>query len=214
MAEPRAVINLQVPIGVPQILAPEPERAAPSLRGPVPIWRSLLSPWSGQKALVLGESAPELFRLLRESGVLVERSLPSPRPVGGRGYDLILEARTGWRSSLDLENAAQLLAEEGRLIIALQGNRIVGPKGRWILRQLRRQGFKSFETFYAHASLWSPQVLVPLERHEPFEFFLRLTVGGPPFRRRFILTAYQLLGRLGIHRGFLPNCIVVARRPH
>jgi hypothetical protein len=90
----------------------------------------------------------------------------------------------------------------------------VGVRGDWVLSQIRRQGFGKVETFYAHATLWSPQFLVPLERIEPFEFFLRLTVRGRALRRRAILSAYQLFGRLGVHREFLPNCIVVARRSH
>ena len=47
---------------------------------------------------------------------------------------------------------------------------------------------------------------------EPFDFFLRLTVGGSSVRRAAILAAFQVLRGVGIHREFLPNCIVVARR--
>jgi hypothetical protein len=162
--------------------------------------------------LVLGEPGVELLTLLKASGVQVERSLSTPRAVGGRGFDFILEEISGWGSRLHRDNAAALLTEDGRWILALHGKRAVGLRGRRILAQLRRQGFGIVERYYAHTSLWSPEVLVPLERDEPFDFFLRLTVGGSALRRASILAAFQVLRGAGIHRGFLPNCIVVARR--
>jgi hypothetical protein len=179
---------------------------------PAPVWRSLLFPSPGQRMLVLGEPGAELFSLLKESGVQIERSFSTPRAVGGRGFDLILEEISGWNSRLHRANTASLLSEEGRCIIALHGKRVVGLKCRWILFQLRRQGFGIIDRYYAHPSLWSPEVLVPLERSEPFDFFLRLTVGGGALRRSAILAAFQVFRRMGIHREFLPNCIVVARR--
>jgi hypothetical protein len=153
----------------------------------------------------------ELFRLLQDCSVRVERQLPAVRTENGV-FDLILEERQGWHSGLRSESVPALLAPGGRWITVVHGRPIVGIRGAWVLSRLRRQGFGSIETFYAHTHLWSPQFLVPLERLEPFEFFLRLAVGGRPTRRRAILSLYQLLGRLGIHRGFLPNCIMVARR--
>jgi hypothetical protein len=181
-------------------------------RGSAPVWRSLLFPAPGQRAMVLGEPGAELLTLLRSSGVQVERSLTTPRAVGGRGFDFILEEIGGWSSRLHRDNAAALLTEDGRWIIALHGERAVGLRSRRILSQLRRQGFGIVDRYYAHASLWSPEVLVPLERNEPFDFFLRLTVGGGAFRRATILALFQVLRGVGIHREFLPNCIVVARR--
>ena len=180
--------------------------------GSAPVWRSLLFPAPGQRALVLGEPSAELLTLLRLSGVQVERGLSTPRVVGGRGFDFILEEIGGWSSRLHRDNTAALLTEEGRWIIALHGERVVGLKSRRILSQLRRQGFGIVDRYYAHASLWSPEVLVPLERNEPFDFFLRLTVGGGAIRRAVILAAFGVLRRLRIHREFLPNCIAVARR--
>jgi len=181
-------------------------------RGTAPVWRSLLFPTPGQRAMVLGEPAAELLMLLKNSGVQVERGLSAPRAVGGRGFDFILEEVSGWSSRLHQASAAKLLSEDGRWIIALHGKRAVGLKSRRILSQLRRQGFGIVDRYYAHASLWSPEVLVPLERNEPFDFFLRLTVGGGALRRGAIFATFQVLRSLGIHREFLPNCIVVARR--
>jgi hypothetical protein len=181
-------------------------------RGPIPVWRSLLSPWPGQRALVLGPLDSELFRLLQDSGVRVERDPPASRAEGDGVFDLILEERPGWGSRLRGASVPSLLTAGGRWITVVHGHPVVGIRGGWVRSQIRRQGFEQIETFYAHSMLWSPQFLVPLERLEPFEFFLRLTVGGRASRRRAILSAYQLFGRLRIHRGFLPNCIVVARR--
>jgi len=181
-------------------------------RGSAPEWRSLLFPAPGQRALVLGEPGADLLMLLKASRVQVERGLSAPRGVGGRGFDFILEEIGGWSSRLHRANAANLLADDGRWIIALHGERAVGLKSRIVLSQLRRQGFGIVDRYYAHSSLWSPEVLVPLERNEPFDFFLRLTVGGGAVRRGAILAAFQVLRSLGIHREFLPNCIFVARR--
>jgi len=181
-------------------------------KGSAPVWRSLLFPAPGQRALVLGEPGAELLVLLKARGVQVERGLSAPRGVGGRGFDFILEEIGGWSSRLHRANADNLLSEDGRWIIALHGKRAVGLKSRIILSQLRRQGFGMVDRYYAHTSLWSPEVLVPLERKEPFEFFLRLTVGGGAVRRSVILAAFKMFSSLGIHRELLPNCIVVARR--
>ena len=181
-------------------------------QGSAPVWRSILFPAPGQRALVLGEPGAELLVLLKARGVQVERGLSAPRGVGGRGFDFILEEIGGWGSRLHRTKAANLLSEDGRWIIALHGERAVGLKSRLILSQLRRQGFGVIDRYYAHPSLWSPEVLVPLERKEPFDFFLRLTVGGGAVRRAAILAAFRMLRSLGIHREFLPNCIVVARR--
>lgn len=191
----------------------EPGTVVAGPRGPAPVWRSLLSLWPGQRALVLGKLDPELFRLLKDCSVHVERQLPAERTESGV-FDLILEERQGWDSGLRSESVSSLLAVGGRWITVVHGRPFVGIRGAWVLARLRRQGFASIETFYAHTNLWSPQFLVPLERPEPFEFFLRLAVGGRAIRKRVILSAYQLFGRLGIHRGFLPNCIMVARRSH
>ncbi|MCI0657491.1 MAG: hypothetical protein L0170_10540 [Acidobacteria bacterium] len=211
-----AELHLQFDSSNPQGARRKPEEAREVItswtRGSAPVWRSLLFPAPGQRALVLGEPGAELLTLLKASGVQVERSLSTPRAVGGRGFDFILEEISGWSSRLHRDNAAALLTEEGRWILALHGKRVVGLKGRRILSQLRRQGFGIVDRYYAHTSLWSPEVLVPLERNEPFDFFLRLTVGGGALRRAAILAAFRVLRGVGIHRGFLPNCIVVARR--
>jgi hypothetical protein len=161
---------------------------------------------------VLGEPGADLLLLLKARGVQVERGLSAPRGIGGRGFDFILEEIGGWSSRLHRANADNLLSDDGRWILALHGKRAVGLKSRIILAQLRRQGFGMVDRYYAHASLWSPEVLVPLERKEPFEFFLRLTVGGGAVRRAAILAAFKMFLSLGIHRELLPNCIVVARR--
>jgi hypothetical protein len=194
--------------------SPNPETSLPDLRshGPAPVWRSLLSPSPGQRALVLGEPSEEVIHLLVSSGVLVERGLSRPRAVPGGGFDFVLEEMRRGRSRIGQGEIAALLSRKGRWIVALHSPRVVGLKVRKVLSQFRKQGFGVTERYYAHASLWNPEVLVPLERQEPFDFFLRLTVGGSSMRRRSILAAFQALGRVGLHREFLPNCIVVARR--
>jgi hypothetical protein len=53
---------------------------------------------------------------------------------------------------------------------------------------------------------------VPLQRPEPFDYFLRLAVGVRDFRRRLLVGVIRMLRRVGLHREFLPNLIVVARR--
>jgi hypothetical protein len=212
MAELRKQVNLGNPLETPQ-QSGLALNGAPSWRpGPAPVWRSLLFPSPGQRALVLGEPGAELFYLLQAGGVQIERGYSTPRAVGGRGCDLILEEISGWTSRLHRANTASLLSEEGRWIIALHGERLVGLRCRWIVSQLRRRGFAIIDRYYAHPSLWSPEILVPLERDEPFDFFLRLTVGGGAIRRSAILAAFEVFRRLGMHRDFLPNCIVVARR--
>ena len=212
MAELQTLIIRRMPAAVDPPPVIRTELASPGTRGPAPVWRSLLSPSPGQRALVLGNPAQSLLFLLKDFGVQVDRSLPSAVSAGDRGFDFILEERTGWGSSLERKSVASLLAPNGRWIIALHGSRVVGFRRRWVLSGVRRWGFRRVETFYAHEALWAPQVLVPLERPQPFEFFLRLTVGGGRLRRRTILSAFQALEFLGLHRGFLPNCIMVARK--
>lgn len=181
-------------------------------RGQAPIWRSLLSPSAGQRALVLGDPGVEVLRLLKSCNVQVERSLSTPRVVGNGGFDFIVEELRGWRSQLEPFEAASLLGDDGRWIFTLEGSRLLGLRSRRILSRMRRRGFDMVERYYAHPTLWTPEVLVPLERREPFDFFLRLTVGGGAVRRYAILGFSRVLCRLGLHRDVLPNCIVVARR--
>jgi hypothetical protein len=164
--------------------------------------------------LVLGEPAEEVLHLLGSSGVVVQHGLAKPRAVPGVGFDFVLEELSQGRSRISQGEIAALLSRRGRWIVALHAQRVLGLKARRILAQFHREGFAMTERYYAHSSLWNPEVLVPLERQEPFDFFLRLTVGGSPVRRKAIFAAFQALGRMGIHREFLPNCIVVARRVH
>ena len=212
MAELRTAVNQveSVTRVIPEALLPE--RTTQRFRGPAPVWRSLLSPSPGQRALVLGEPSEEVLRLLGTSGVMVHRGLSAPRAVPSGGFDFILEEVSGWGSRIGEGEIPPLLSRKGRWIVALHSERAVGLRAMRVLSQLRRQGFSVTERYYAHASIWNPEVLVPLERQEPFDFFLRLTVGGGTARRKAILAAFQILQKMGIHREFLPNCIVVARR--
>jgi len=211
MAELRVLVNPDDKAGSVNRLE-QPGDQAGQVRGQAPIWRSLVSPSSGQRALVLGSPGVEVLRLLKSCNVQVERTLSTPRAVGSRGFDFIIEELHGWRSELEPLDASSLLGEEGRWIFTLQGGRLMGLRSRWILQRMRRRGFAVVERYYAHPTLWTPEVLVPLERLEPFDFFMRLTVGGGTARRYAILALSRVLCRLGLYRDFLPNCIVVARR--
>jgi len=212
MAELRTAVNQPESMNTKFLDGFLPDREGVSHRGPAPVWRSLLSPSQGQRALILGEPAQEVFRLLQGSGVQVERGLSTPKGVGNGGFDFVLEELTGWGAQVGRGNFASLLSRRGRWIVALHSKKAVGLKVRRIVSQMRRQGFGITERYYAHGSIWNPEVLVPLERREPFDFFLRLTVGGGALRRRAILALFQGLGNVGILREFLPNCIIVARR--
>ena len=181
-------------------------------RGLTPVWKSLLSPQAGQQALVLGNLPAELLRMLEEAGVQMQRGVTRSGPMGTGRFDLILEERAGWTGEAARRDQASFLSERGRWVVALKGAPTVGARPWFVRRQLQRRGLHKVESYYAHATLWSPVVLVPLDRREPFDYFLRLTISGSTLRRWFLLSLFQVLIRLRIHAGFLPNCIVVARR--
>lgn len=181
-------------------------------RGLTPVWKSLLSPQPGQQALVMGSVPAELLIMLEEAGVQMQRSVTLSGPIQTGRFDLILEERAGWGAGALRPDQALFLSERGRWVVALKGAPVIGARGWWVRRQLHHRGLKRLESYYAHAALWSPVVLVPLDRREPFDYFLRLTISGGSLRRWLILSVFQVLIRLRVHAGFLPNCIVVARR--
>ncbi len=181
-------------------------------RGLTPVWKSLLSPQSGQQALVIGKIPAEMLRMLQEAGVQVQRRETLSGPIQTGRFDLILEERAGWKARALRPDQNLFLSEQGRWVVALKGSPAVGARGWWVRRQMRRRGLERVEWYYAHSALWSPVVLVPLDRREPFDYFLRLTISGGSLRRWLILTVFQVLVRLRVHAGFLPNCIIVARR--
>ncbi len=77
---------------------------------------------------------------------------------------------------------------------------------------MRHEGFKKTESFYAHPSLQAPQILVPLDHPEPFEYFLRLAVHGSAPGRRLMGGVLRLLWKVRLHRMLVRNLIVLARR--
>ena len=189
--------------------APSP---APRRGGPAPIWRSLLGPIGGHRALVIGEAATDLIHLLEESGVEIAYSPSLANDLPAPPFELVLEQwRKGDHFRPDPPDPG-LLAPGGRWIVVIHGGKWVGPRSRSTQRRLRRGGLGKIETFYVHPSLWAPQILVPLQRPEPFDYFLRLAVGVRDLRRRLLVGVIRMLRRVGLHRDFLPNLIVVARR--
>ncbi|HEU5182754.1 MAG TPA: hypothetical protein VFW45_18345 [Candidatus Polarisedimenticolia bacterium] len=171
-----------------------------------------MSPQTGQQALVIGNVPADLLRMLGEAGVQMQRGETMSGPVQTGRFDLILEERPGWKANALRPDQASFLSERGRWVVALKGSPAIGVRGWWVRRQMRRRGLGKVESYYAHSALWSPVVLVPLDQREPFDYFLRLTISGGSLRRWLILTVFQVLVHLRIHAGFLPNCIVVARR--
>src|SRR5262245_52274990 len=79
------------------VYAPAPPAAVPQIGGPGPLWRSLLFPRRGQRALEFSSDGSTLFASLRQAGVGVERGGdPGARPTPA-DFDLVLEDRTNGR---------------------------------------------------------------------------------------------------------------------
>jgi hypothetical protein len=162
--------------------------------------------------MVLGAGGLELFSSLRDEGVVLERVAALPRPGGGAGFDLILEDRTRNGAAAGLGRIHPLLAPGGRFVVVLERKRWLGLSRRRVLRRVRREGFATVETFHAYPSLRAPRILVPLDRPEPFRYFLDLAAGVRAPRQRLLALAARCLCALRLHRALLPNLIVVARR--
>jgi len=96
--------------------------------------------------------------------------------------------------------------------VALEKKGWIGMAGQAIVRRARREGFETIETYYAYPSLSSPRILVPLDSPDPFLYFLRLAVGVRAPRQRLLALGARCLCALRVHRMFLPNLIMVARR--
>jgi hypothetical protein len=180
--------------------------------GAGPLWRSLLFPLRGQRAVELGSGDSDLFGSLREAGLRLERRTGRTEPAGVANYDLILEDLTHRPMRVRTRRVHSLLAGGGRWVVALERGRWVGWTGRRLLHQARREGFDTIDTFYAHPSLRSPRILVPLDRPEAFHYFLRLALGDRVRGHRWLATAARCVCALRLHRMLLPNLIMVARK--
>jgi len=212
MAELRPISeNVQAPIGIWDRGAASP-KAVPQSGGMGPLWRSLLSPRRGQRALEVGVNGADLFGSLREAGVRLDRYPARFAPEGAAGFDLVLDDRTGGRNPIGSEQLQALLAPGGRWVVVLERQRGVGLADRSILRQARRAGFDRVESFFAYPSLRAPRILVPLDTPGPFEYFLHLAIGVRAPRQRFRALVARCLLALRLHRVLLTNLIVVAKR--
>jgi hypothetical protein len=212
MAEPYPLDRIQVHPGSGISLSLEP--AAMGWGGASPLWRSILSPPVGQRVLILEYFPRGIFEALLDlqEGIRIEERKWTDSN-GSEPYDLVLEeikARRGKRSAPRIRSP--LVAPGGRWIAVIEGSPAVGLRGRALLRQARKEGFEKVETFYAHPSLGSPKVLVPLDRIEPIRFFLDFAMGVPTMKKRCLATGFSILAKLGVHREMLPNMILTARR--
>lgn len=194
----------------------EPVSAVPEMLpkpgGAGPLWRSLIFPRRGQRALQLGGRGSSLFGFLLEAGVRFEEKAPLSASDGADRLDLILEDRTNGEAPARIDSIRSLLAPGGRWVVALETKGRVGLAGHGIVRRARREGFETIETYYAYPSLRSPRMLVPLDCPQTFRYFLRLAVGVQAPRQRLLAFGARCLCALRVHRMFLPNLIVVARR--
>jgi hypothetical protein len=133
-------------------------------------------------------------------------------PDGTAAFDLVLEDRTNGHPPVRPDRIRSLLVPGGRWVVVLEKKRWIGLAGHRISRRARLEGFETIESFYVHPSLRSPRILVPLDWPEPFQYFLRLAVGVSGPRQRLLAFGARFLCALRLHRMFLPNLIVVARR--
>jgi len=186
--------------------------AVPQIGGPGPLWRSLLFPRRGQRALEFSSNGSALFASLRQAGVGIERGWSRDDPAGAATFDLVLDDRTNGGPPVRPERIRSLLVPGGRWVVVLEKRRWVGLAGHRIFRRAHLEGFETIESFYVHPSLRSPRILVPLDWPEPFQYFLRLAVGVRGPRQRLLALGARCLCVLRLHRMFLPNLIVVARR--
>ena len=201
----------QTPICMP-VAAPALPEAVPQVSGAGPLWRSLLHPRRGQRALEFGSDDSTIFASLRQAGVRIEQRAGQGEPDGEAAFDLVLDDRTNGGPPARPGRIRALLAPGGRWVVVMERKRWVGLAGRRIFRRARREGFETIETFYAYPSLRAPRILVPLDHPEPFRYFLRLVVGVRSRRQRLFVQAARWMCTLRLHRMVLPNLIVVARR--
>ena len=212
MAELHAVSDSkQTSISLPGQM-PVPPEAVPQIAGAGPLWRSLLHPSRGQRAVEFGHDNSDLFASLHGTGVRCERAAGQGELVGARTYDLVLEDRSSGRPPIQSERARALLVPGGRWVAVIEKKPWVGLSGRREIRAARRSGFERVETFCAYPSLRSPRILVPVDSLQTFRYFLNLAVGVHGPRQRLFGLGARLLCALRMHRIFLPNLIVVARR--
>ncbi len=212
MAELYPVTSItERPICLPVTAAPPPE-TLPQTGGPGPLWRSLIFPRRGQRAVVFSSDGSDLFASLRQAGVRFESEARQVEPAVAAAFDLVLEDRTEGQPPGRPDRIRSLLIPGGRWVVALEKKRWIGLAGHRILSRARREGFETIGTFYAHPSLRSPRILVPLDYPEPFRYFLRLAVGVRSPRQRLLALAARCLCALRLHRMMLPNLIMVARR--
>jgi hypothetical protein len=201
--------SAQMPVFLSEPVSAIPEML-PKPGGAGPLWRSLIFPRRGQRALQVGGRGAGLFGFLRDAGVRFEESAPDA--TAAAGLDLILEDRTNGDAPVRIDSIRSLLAPGGRWVVALETTGWVGLAGQAIVRRARREGFETIETYYAYPSLRSPRMLVPLDCPQTFRYFLRLAVGVQAPRQRLLAFGARCLCALRVHRMFLPNLIVVARR--
>jgi len=214
MAELRATIGEERNLAPVSIQRSSGTETVPSLRpeGLDPVWRSLLSPRPGQKALVWGPEAERLFRSLSEAGVLLELASRGKGNGPNRGFDFFLEYRKWDDAAPPSQSVRGLLGRGGQWVMVIEGRRCVGFSGWAARRRARREGFERVQTFYLHPSLSEPRMLVPLDRPEPFRYFLRVASGRRAFWKGPLTLLGDVVGRLRLHRELLGNLIVVARR--
>jgi hypothetical protein len=203
--------STQMPVFLPERVSAVPEML-PQPGGAGPLWRSLVFPRRGQRALQLGGHGSNLFGFLRDAGVRFEESAGHPGPDGASGLDLVLEDRTNGCAPVRVDRIRPLLAPGGRWVVALEKKGWIGLAGHAIVRRARRDGFETIETYYAYPSLSAPRILVPLDAPDPFLYFLRLAVGVRAPRQRLLALGARCLCALRVHRMFLPNLIMIARR--
>jgi len=192
--------------------SPRVAPAAPGWGQTHPLWRSILSPSGGQRVLILDHAPHGVFESLLGEGVQLKRQ--GQKGGGEEGpYDLVLEGiRARGFGMHSGGSRTSLVVPGGRWVTVVDGTPFVGLQGRAVRRRERREGFKRVETLYAHPSLSSPEILVPLDRVEPIRYFLELAMGDRTFKKRCLALGFLLLARLGLHRELLPNLILIARR--
>jgi len=192
--------------------SPRVARAAPGWGQTHSLWRSILSPSAGQRVLLLDRAPHGLSEFLLGEGVQFKGQGRSGGEEGGP-YDLVLEGIRARRFGTNsVGSRSSLVVPGGRWVAVVEGTPFVGLQARAILRRVRREGFKKVETLYAHPSLSSPEILVPLDRAEPIGYFLELAMGDRTFKKRCLALGFLLLVKLGLHRELLPNLILIARR--
>jgi len=191
---------------------PAPPEVVPQIEGAGPLWRSLLFPREGQRAVEFNSDGSNLFASLRQAGVQIERWRRPSAPDGAATFDLVLDDRTKGRPPVRPERIRSLLAPGGRWVVTVENRRWVGLAAHRVMSRANREGFEMIETFYVYPSLRSPRILVPLDSPEPFRYFLSLAVGARSPRQRLLVFAARFMCVLRLHRMMLPNLIMVARR--